>query len=95
MFHHLRLFGWLPALSVAAVKAPAKTLALVAAYAAVHRQQWWQRGVHRFLGFGASRRSIALNPYKELYSKEQRYLCCIHPHGMLVSATANANSLSG
>jgi len=92
LFHHLRLFGWIPLLPLGAYHAPAKTLALLAAYASVHRRKWWQRGVHQFFSHGASRRTIVVNPYKDQYSTEQRYLGCIHPHGIPVDAVHNCTA---
>merc|ERR1711865_236931 len=79
LFHHLRLFGWMPPLVIGTARAPVKTLALLAAYICVHREKWWQRAVHKLFRFGASRESIAVTPYKDQYNPDQRYIGCIHP----------------
>jgi hypothetical protein len=89
LFHHLRLFGWLPASAVAAAAFPKHTLGVAALYAALHRQRWWQQGLHAALGYGASYRSKVISPYKGEYDRDKKYLLCIHPHGMLVDGFHN------
>jgi hypothetical protein len=84
VFHHVRLFGWIPASMVSAVMAPRKTALAAAIYAAVHRTAWWQDAVHRTMSVGASRRSSIISPHKDLYDPEKRYLLSIHPHGILL-----------
>jgi hypothetical protein len=84
IFHHFRLFGWIPATALAAVMAPRKTALAAAVYAAVHRQPWWQDAVHRALSVGSSRRSVITSPHKSEYDPDKRYLLSIHPHGILL-----------
>jgi hypothetical protein len=62
---------------------PLPTMGVIATYAAVHRQRWWQRSVHRFLGYGASRRHKVVNENAHLIKEDQRYLFCCHPHSVL------------
>ena len=50
LFHHMRLFGWIPAGAIAAVMAPRKTALVAAVYVAVHRQDWWQKAMHAAYG---------------------------------------------
>eukprot|EP00927_Polykrikos_kofoidii_P077811 TRINITY_DN74717_c0_g1_i1.p1 TRINITY_DN74717_c0_g1~~TRINITY_DN74717_c0_g1_i1.p1 ORF type:complete len:380 (-),score=51.73 TRINITY_DN74717_c0_g1_i1:220-1359(-) len=83
VFHSTRLFGyffWLPLLL--AVK-PYRTLLGLFAYAVVHRKLWWQKIIHRAMGYGASRRHRMVNNVKHLIRDDKRYLWCSHPHGVL------------
>eukprot|EP00746_Dinoflagellata_sp_MGD_P029651 gnl/MRDRNA2_/MRDRNA2_170220_c0_seq1.p1 gnl/MRDRNA2_/MRDRNA2_170220_c0~~gnl/MRDRNA2_/MRDRNA2_170220_c0_seq1.p1 ORF type:complete len:360 (-),score=34.97 gnl/MRDRNA2_/MRDRNA2_170220_c0_seq1:120-1199(-) len=89
VFHHSRLFGWAPPLCLAIAKWPKRVSGFLVFYVTVHRQRWWQRGVHQVLGFGASYRSKVITPYKSHYNPEQRYLLCTHPHGILVDGFHN------
>jgi len=83
LFHSMRLFSYAFALPGAAYCAPMQTLSGLLAYAAVHRQRWWQLAVHRLLGYGASRRHRIVNPSKHLIRDDKRYLWCLHPHSIL------------
>lgn len=83
MFHSWRLFGYFYLIPPMFYYSPVKSAIGVAAYAAVHRRQWWQRMVHAFFGFGASRRHKIKNPYREFIKDDQRYLFTIHPHSVL------------
>lgn len=83
LFHSWRLFGYGFLVPPLLVLRPVKTVAAILAYMAVHRQAWWQRTVHRALGQGASRRHRIVNPSKHLLKDDQRYLWCLHPHGVL------------
>jgi len=83
LFHSWRLFGYFYALPPLLLLRPLKTLAALGAYAVVHRRTWWQRGVHRFLGYGASRRHRVVNPSRHLIHDDKRYLWSIHPHSVL------------
>lgn len=90
VFHHVRLFGWLPAGILGLFFSPYKTAALGAGYALVHRQRWWQVLVHKSFGYGASKRCRLINPYKHLYNQDQKYLICIHPHCILLDGIHSA-----
>lgn len=83
LFHSWRLFGYNFLIPPLFYYRPLKTAAGIAAYIAIHRKRWWQRSVHRFLGFGASRRHKMLNNYKHLIKDDTRYLWCLHPHSVL------------
>mmetsp|Transcript_1452 Transcript_1452/g.3313 ORF Transcript_1452/g.3313 Transcript_1452/m.3313 type:complete len:373 (+) Transcript_1452:123-1241(+) len=83
LFHSWRLFGYGFLVPPLLLLRPLKTIAALGAYIAVHRQKWWQRAVHRFLGYGASRRHKIINPYSDLIKDEQRYLWSLHPHSIL------------
>mmetsp|Transcript_34383 Transcript_34383/g.79266 ORF Transcript_34383/g.79266 Transcript_34383/m.79266 type:complete len:362 (+) Transcript_34383:29-1114(+) len=83
LFHSWRLFGYGALLPPLLVFRPLKTLAAIAAYAAIHRKRWWQQTVHRTLGFGASRRHRTQNEYAHLIKDDKRYLWSLHPHGLL------------
>lgn len=83
LFHSWRLFGYFPLVSALLVWRPTKTLAALASYAVVHRKQWWQRLVHRILGYGASKQHRIVNPSKHLIRDDKRYLWSLHPHGVL------------
>lgn len=85
-FHSTRLFGYLGALPPLLFMAPRSTLLSLAAYAVVHRAAWWQRGVHRVFGYGASRRHRIVNEVQHLYPADKRYLVALHPHGILCDA---------
>mmetsp|Transcript_6288 Transcript_6288/g.14420 ORF Transcript_6288/g.14420 Transcript_6288/m.14420 type:complete len:382 (+) Transcript_6288:53-1198(+) len=82
LFHSWRLFGYF-ALSPLLVLRPVKSLIALASYAAIHRRRWWQRAVHKFLGYGASRKHRIASPYRHLIRDDKRYLWCLHPHGVL------------
>jgi len=83
LFHSWRLFGYNYLLPVFFYHRPWKSALGLAAYIAIHRRRWWQRGVHGLLGFGASRRHKIKNPYKHLIHEDRRYLWSIHPHSIL------------
>jgi len=83
LFHHWRLFGYNFVLPPLLYYRPLKTAAAIAAYASVHRRLWWQQSVHRFFGFGASRRHKIFNDYKDLIKDDKRYLFSLHPHSVL------------
>eukprot|EP00933_Yihiella_yeosuensis_P004634 TRINITY_DN109009_c0_g1_i1.p1 TRINITY_DN109009_c0_g1~~TRINITY_DN109009_c0_g1_i1.p1 ORF type:complete len:408 (-),score=81.35 TRINITY_DN109009_c0_g1_i1:555-1778(-) len=83
LFHSWRLFGYGLLVPGAFALSPWQTAAALAAYGIVHRKPGWQRMVHRFLGYGASRRHKIVNPSKHLIKDDQRYLFCLHPHGVL------------
>ncbi|CAE8623438.1 unnamed protein product [Polarella glacialis] len=83
LFHSWRLFGFGFALPPLLAFRPLKTLLAIGAYIVVHRKQWWQRTIHRILGYGASRRHKIVNPAKHLTPADKRYLYCLHPHGVL------------
>mmetsp|Transcript_289 Transcript_289/g.625 ORF Transcript_289/g.625 Transcript_289/m.625 type:complete len:415 (-) Transcript_289:335-1579(-) len=83
LFHSGRLFSYLYVLPVALVAKPAATAAGLLAYAAIHRQPWWQRALHRALGYGASRRHKIVSLAQDAISKDKRYLWVIHPHSIL------------
>lgn len=83
LFHSWRLFGYTFALPPLLAWRPRKTLLALLAYGAVHRQRWWQRAVHRLMGYGASRRHKMVNPSRHLIRDDKRYLFCLHPHSIL------------
>jgi hypothetical protein len=62
---------------------PMKTAAVIATYIAIHRQLWWQRAAHKFLGYGASDQHKIVNLNKHLIHDDQRYLWSLHPHSVL------------
>eukprot|EP00928_Gymnodinium_smaydae_P058578 TRINITY_DN4175_c3_g3_i2.p1 TRINITY_DN4175_c3_g3~~TRINITY_DN4175_c3_g3_i2.p1 ORF type:complete len:343 (+),score=51.25 TRINITY_DN4175_c3_g3_i2:64-1092(+) len=83
LFHHLRFFGyfyWLPPLLYARPRSTSLGLAM---YMGVHRQEWWQKAMHRLLGYGASRRHRVVNEVSHLIKPDKRYLFSIHPHSIL------------
>ena len=47
LFHSWRLFGYLYLLPPMLACKPLPTLAMLMAYASVHRERWWQQSVHR------------------------------------------------
>jgi len=96
LFHSWRLFGYSIALPPLLVVRPLRTLLALVAYILVHRRRWWQRAVHRLLGYGASQRHEIVNPSQHLICDDQRYLWCLHPHGVLVDGWHSliANNLS-
>jgi len=53
------------------------------AYGALHRVRWWQRSIHRFMGYGASKRHRIVNDVQHLINPGQRYLWALHPHSIL------------
>lgn len=83
LFHSWRLFGWSLVIPPLMVLKPLRTVAAVAAYAVIHRKLWWQRAVHRFFGYGASRRHRIVNEHKHLILDDKRYLWSLHPHSVL------------
>mmetsp|Transcript_129649 Transcript_129649/g.252472 ORF Transcript_129649/g.252472 Transcript_129649/m.252472 type:complete len:360 (-) Transcript_129649:34-1113(-) len=83
LFHSWRLFGYFLVLPPALALKPLRTLLALAAYVVVHRQRWWQRAMHRLLGYGASQRHKILSPTAHLIRDDKRYLWCLHPHGVL------------
>eukprot|EP00439_Symbiodinium_sp_Y106_P051215 s1929_g6.t2 len=83
LFHSWRLFGYGVLIPPLLVYQPLKTLAGIVAYTAVHRQRWWQQSVHRFFGYGASRRHRFLNEHTDVIKDDKRYLWSLHPHGLL------------
>jgi len=83
LFHSWRLFGYGFLLPPLFAVYPLRTAAGILTYVAVHRKEWWQRTVHSFFGYAASRRHSFVNPSKHLIRDDQRYLWCLHPHGVL------------
>ncbi|OLQ10151.1 Diacylglycerol O-acyltransferase 2 [Symbiodinium microadriaticum] len=83
LFHSWRLFGYGVLIPPLLVYQPLKTLAGIVAYTAVHRQRWWQQSVHRFFGYGASRRHRIVNEHTDVIKDDKRYLWSLHPHGLL------------
>lgn len=84
LFHSWRLFNYAWLLPPLLALKPLRTLLVLAAYVAVHRKRWWQEAIHRFLGYGASRRHAIANPVSHLIREDKRYMFCIHPHSMLL-----------
>jgi len=84
IFHSNRLFGWAPLVPLGLALRPQETILALLSYIAIHRQRWWQLTVHRFLGYGASRRHTIVNDYKHMYPKGKRCLLSLHPHSLLV-----------
>jgi len=83
MFHSWRLFGYFLAIPPLLAFQPRRTLAGLLAYGAVHRQQWWQKLVHRLCGYAASKRHRIVNDVQHLIDSEKRYLWALHPHSIL------------
>lgn len=83
LFHSWRLFGWFFALMPLAAFRPGKTLFAMIGYIFIHRRQWWQRAVHRVLGYGASRRHRVHDETEGKIDPDKRYLWSLHPHGVL------------
>jgi len=84
VFHHVRLYGWIP-VGVAMLRSPQKRWFL-ALYALTRKTETWRSCVHKFFSYGLrnsparleNKLSVPLKP-----PSEKRYLCCIHPHGLL------------
>jgi hypothetical protein len=83
LFHSWRLFGYGFVVPPLLALRPLKTSLGLAAYVAIHRRLWWQRLVHRFFSYGASRRHKIVNPAAHLIREDKRYLWCLHPHSVL------------
>lgn len=83
LFHSWRLFGYIPLLPPLLAYQPVKTVALMTAYASVHRKRWWQEAVHRMFRFAVAKSHRFVNENKHLIKDEKRYLWCLHPHGLL------------
>ena len=84
LFHHMRLFAWIPVLLASLRRAPTKTLSTMGFYGLVHRQLWWQRIVHLVFNVGSNNKSKIVTPHKDQYDPSKKYLICVHPHGMLL-----------
>lgn len=82
-FHSWRLFGYFYILPPLLVYKPRQTVMALLMYGAVHRQQWWQKAIHKLCGYGASRRHRVVNPSKHLIRDDKRYLWSLHPHSIL------------
>jgi len=84
VFHHVRLYGWIP-VGLALLRSPQKRWFL-AFYALVRRTDAWRDFAHSFFRFGLkdspARVENALSTPLQPAS-EKRYLCCLHPHGLL------------
>lgn len=83
LFHSYRLFGYALVVPPMMYLKPLKTATVLATYAAIHRQLWWQRAVHKFLGYGASDQHKIVNHNKHLIHDDERYLWSLHPHSVL------------
>lgn len=62
---------------------PWKTLLGLVSYGLIQRNSKWQQAVHRFFGYGASRRHKIVNQYADQIKDDQRYLWSLHPHSVL------------
>jgi hypothetical protein len=83
LFHSTRLFGYFFTGPPIVYLWPKQSLSALGAYMLIHRQSWWQKSVHRFLGYGASRQHRFVNEQQHLLDKDKRYLWALHPHGVL------------
>lgn len=84
VFHQTRLYGFVPAMVMMARNKAGR--AVLVMYALVRKTDVWRNLVHQWFAHGlkdspahiVNRISVPLKP-----PTEQRYLICIHPHGLL------------
>eukprot|EP00441_Pelagodinium_beii_P043222 CAMPEP_0197650248 /NCGR_PEP_ID=MMETSP1338-20131121/30824_1 /TAXON_ID=43686 ORGANISM="Pelagodinium beii, Strain RCC1491" /NCGR_SAMPLE_ID=MMETSP1338 /ASSEMBLY_ACC=CAM_ASM_000754 /LENGTH=323 /DNA_ID=CAMNT_0043224611 /DNA_START=52 /DNA_END=1023 /DNA_ORIENTATION=+ len=87
VFHHVRLYGWIP-VGLAMLRSPYQRWFL-AFYALARKTPAWRSLAHNFFSYGlknspARIESALSEPLKP--ASEKRYLCTLHPHGLLCDA---------
>ena len=96
LVHSWRLVvGYLPFVLFGLLKKPKRTIPLMIAYLLVQKTNTWRSLIHRFIDFGSSRRPKFVPCQTKPFDPKKQYLCCLHPHGILVCGFYNLISRFG